>query len=363
MVPCVSRISAHLLLVLGLTLPSANAAYAQETSPDSRAFALIAGGPGDAETAFATEMADLFPNEATPRVERGDAGFNNIVQLLSDPKIGAAFVSTDALAHARDVDLGGKLEDRLALVARLGPQEVHVLARREIADIADLAGKRVSFGPSGSSAAITAASVFAALKIAVEPVDLDAGRAMKMLEQGEIAGLVRVGGKPLPLVATLTGDANIHLLPIPFDAALQEAYLPTRFEHGDYPDLVAADAEVPTIATGLVLLAARDKGDPAYDAWLETFTGTFFAGFAALEESGRHPKWREVNLAASLPGFQRADAASAWLNKQPIEKAEKGQDANRATTAPALPAAVSMSEEQKKALFQEFIEWRRARQH
>ena len=365
---CVMRIAPHLCLCLGLTLLANLAAQAEDRSPQPKSFALIAAGPADAETALAAEMVSLFPNEAKARVSvaRGDAGFNNIIQLLSDPKIGAAFVSTDALAYAKDVDLGGNLEARLALVARLAPQEVHVVAPRSIASLADLAGQKVGVGPSGSSSAVTATSLFAALKIAIEPVALDAERAMAMLKRNEIAALVSVGGKPLPLMAKLAANADLHLLPVPFSAALQNSYLPTRFEHSDYPGLVESEAEIPTIATGLLLLASRDKGGAAYGAWLQSFIDIFFAGFGTLEKSDRHPKWREVNLAAAYPGFTRADAADTWLSQEPIalqEAAEKGPDKNLATTGPALPASVSMSEDQKKALFQEFIEWRRARQH
>ena len=39
----------------------------------------------------------------------------------------------------------------MEVVAR--PQEIHVLARTEIGSLADLAGKKVSFGPVGGSAA------------------------------------------------------------------------------------------------------------------------------------------------------------------------------------------------------------------
>ncbi|MGI8725009.1 MAG: TAXI family TRAP transporter solute-binding subunit [Methyloceanibacter sp.] len=363
------RIGPHLLLCLSLTLLASLAAQAEDKHPEPKSFTLIAAGPADAETALAAEMVSLLPNEARNRVSvaRGDAGFNNIIQLLSDPKTGAAFVSTDALAYAKDANLGGNLQERLALVARLAPQEVHVVARRNIARLGDLAGQKVGVGPSGSSSAVTAASVFAALNIAVDPVALDTERAMAMLKRGEIAALVSVGGKPLSFMAALQADAaDLHLLAIPFSPALQNSYLPARFEHSDYPGLVESEVEVPTIATGLLLLASRDRDGPAYGAWLQFFIESFFSGFGTLEKRDRHPKWREVNLAAAYPGFARAEPADAWLHKEPValqDAAEKGPDANLATTAPALPASVSMSEDQKKALFQEFIEWRRARQH
>jgi uncharacterized protein len=359
------RIACSILLGFGLTLSSYVSA---QTSPHPDSFALLASGPEDSETQLATEMVSLLPQESRPRVriERGDAGFNAIVQLLSDPKIGAAFISTDALAYAKDVELGGRLEERLALIARLAPQEVHILAGRHITKIEDLAGQKVAVGPSGSSSAITAASLFAALKIEIEALPIEATRALDLLKRNEIAALVGVGGKPLPYLASMD-EENLHLLAVPFGEELQAVYLPTRLEHDDYPGLIDGNADVPTIATGLALLAAVDKGDTArgaYKAWLEVLVGNFFTGLAELRVGDHHQKWRDVNLAASIPGLPRAGAAEAWLGLQSQPVAEAGPAEVRLTaTEPQVPTSASISEDQREALFQEFIEWRRARQH
>ena len=49
------------------------------------------------------------------------------------------------------------------------------------------------------------------------------------------------------------------LLPVPFGASLEAVYLPTRIEQHDYPDLIQPGGEVPTVATGMVLLAAKGE--------------------------------------------------------------------------------------------------------
>ena len=362
----VPRIACSILLGFGLTL-SGNAGA--QTSPHPDSFALLASGPEGSETQLATEMVSLLPQESRPRVriERGDAGFNAIVQLLSDPKIGAAFISTDALAYAKDVELGGRLEERVALIAQLAPQEVHILVARHVTKLEELAGQKVAVGPSGSSSAITAASLFAALKIEIEAVPIDANRAIGMLKRNEIAALVSVGGKPLPYLASMY-EENLHLLAVPFSEELQAVYFPTRLEHEDYPGLIGDDA-VPTIATGLALLAAVDKGDAArgaYKAWLEVFVENLFTGMAKLKVGDHHHKWRDVNLAASIPGFPRATVAEAWLGlqSQPMaETAATKSEVQLTAAEPQAPTSASISEDQREALFQEFIEWRRARQH
>jgi hypothetical protein len=71
---------------------------------------------------------------------------------------------------------------------------------------------------------------------------------------------VIVGGRPYLLIGAVPANSGVHLLPIPFGAPLEAAYLPTRIEQRDYPNLIQPGGEVPTVATGMVLLAA--KGDP-----------------------------------------------------------------------------------------------------
>ena len=226
----------------------------------------------------------------------------------------------------------------------------------------------MAVGPSGSSSAITAASLFAALKIEIEAVPIDANRAIGMLKRNEIAALVSVGGKPLPYLAAMY-EENLHLLAVPFNEELQAVYFPTRLEHAEYPGLIDANAEVPTIATGLALLAAVDKSDAArgaYKAWLEVFVENLFTGMAKLKVGDHHHKWRDVNLAARIPGFPRAAVAEAWLglHSPPVAEAAATKSEVQLTAAePQAPTSASISEDQREALFEEFIEWRRARQH
>src|SRR5262249_7164703 len=98
-------------------------------------------------------MANLFEKDRAFRVAPtlGDAGAGNIALLLNDPSVDVALVSIDALSAAAAIV--PTLSDCLELVARLAPQEIHALARADIDSGAELAGKKVSLGPAGSSSA------------------------------------------------------------------------------------------------------------------------------------------------------------------------------------------------------------------
>lgn len=353
-----------LSLLAGFSLWLApDCARAEEIPPDASPdwLGVIAGDQSGSELALGSEMAELSAQATNLRVVAlpGDAGLGNIARLMSEPHADIAFVSTDALALAEAKNTAANLAEQLRLVARLSPQEVHVLARSEVGSLAALAGKKVSIGPSGGSAAVTASLLFRALNIEISPVDLDNDTALQQLDEGAIDAMVIVGGKPAAFISAIPADRGLHLLPVGFGGSLARLYLPTRLGHDDYPNLIAAGAEVPTIATGLVLLAATAKDDPGHASRMARLVDTLFSRFAELKGEGHHPKWNEVNLAASLPGLKRAPEAEAWLQQhRPGER-----DSLPAKRTIEAGAASSTNQAQREALFQQFIEWKRAKGH
>jgi TRAP transporter TAXI family solute receptor len=356
---CVLRQGLSLLCAVLIALLAGQSARAAADTDQSQANAwlgLIAGAAAGSETAYASDMASLVPQGGSFRIRPvlGDAGAGNLAALLNDPQVDIAFVGTDALAKEKG------LADKLELVARLSPQEVHVLARADLGAVSDLAGKPVNFGPAGSASAITGAKIFKALGLDVQALDLDAAAAIERLKRGEIAAVVVVGGKPLPLVSAIPANAGIRLLPIPFGAPLEASYLPTEIEPDAYPNLIQSRAGVTTVATGMALVAAKLKNDPGVQERVTRFISTIFPRFAKLQVDSRHPKWREVNLAASLPGYTRSRAAETWLSGRSEAEARPVASAS-AAPAPSLGEGL-MSNEQKEALFKRFIQWQRGKE-
>jgi hypothetical protein len=47
---------------------------------------------------------------------------------------------------------------------------------------------------------------------------------------------------------------------------------------------------------------------------VEKFIGTFFPRIAEVAQPPHHVKWRELNLGATLAGWNRLESAEAWLN-------------------------------------------------
>lgn len=348
-------------LVLAAFLASGPARSAESGAAKPEAgeafLGLIAGPAAGSETVLAADMASLFPQgDLNILPILGDAGVGNLARLDA-LKVDLAFVSTDVLAEASAKD--ASLHERLELVTRLAPQEVHVLARADIGRLSDLAGREVNFGLPGSASAITAAALFKALQIEVAASNLDVAAAIERLKDGAISAAVFVGGKPSPVIGAISPNSGIHLLPVSFGESLAVDYLPTRLAPADYPNLIEPGGEVPTVATGLVLLAVTSEEGSGSAARVARFVETVFPRFAELQAEGRHPKWREVNLAASLPGFKRNAAAASWLlGAQDRPKGPVTAKAD-ASQGPRLVRSPSMSREQKETLFERFIEWQR----
>src|SRR5215831_5302 len=71
----------------------------------------------------------------------GQGPVQSIIDLLDHRRFDAAVVPSDVLAYLRD----GHFAGAPSTITTIDEEEVHILARQEIASIADLAGKKVNF--------------------------------------------------------------------------------------------------------------------------------------------------------------------------------------------------------------------------
>jgi hypothetical protein len=93
---------------------------------------------------------------------------------------------------------------------------------------------------------------------------------------------------------------------------------------------------------------------------VKRFINAFFSRFNEFLQPGRHPKWREVNLAADVPGWERIKPAQEWLGRIAAEKAQSDQLQD--LEAFLSSRGTSASPEQRERLFEEFLAWQSARE-
>jgi TRAP transporter TAXI family solute receptor len=307
------------LISSALTLLGGPAALAQGTGARRRVaedpareanagtIGVISGGADGTYIRIAADLASVLDEGDYLRVLPviGKGSLQNISDLLYLRGIDVAIVQSDVLAAVTRDRLIPGVGQLVQYITKLYDEEVHILARRDIERVEDLAGQPVNMDLRGSGTAMTASLVFGSLGVNVQAVHAPQDLALDRLRRGEIAALVYVAGKPARLFSGLRAEEGLHLLSLPLAPQLLQTYLPASVEHADYPNLVAEDQAVQTVAVGAVLAVYAWKPGTERYGKLVRFLERFNRKFPELLQPPRHPKWREVNLTAQVPGWTR----------------------------------------------------------
>jgi TRAP-type uncharacterized transport system substrate-binding protein len=312
---------------------------------------------------YATELAQVLDDgdnlRILPIVTYGAA--SNLDDLLYLRNVDIAVTQSDVFDYFRNHRKISNLQYRVNYIVRLPVSEVQILARSDIKSIEDLRGKKVNFGPAGSGSSLTGTIIFQRLKVQVEQTLFDSPTAMQKLKAGEIAALIRVIGKPIDYFAKIPPNSGLHFVPIPFSKTFADYYALGELSHKDYPTLVPEGQPVDTIAVPTVLAVFNwAKGTDRYRR-VERFVEALFTKWDKFREPPRHPKWRDVNLAATVPGWNRSSLAEEMLKRiRPKEVADA--QAERGEFAAFLKnkgsATANLTDEQRETLFREFVRWR-----
>jgi uncharacterized protein len=311
---------------------------------------------------FANELAEVLDDgdnlRVLPIVTYGAA--SNLDDLLYLRNVDIAVTQADVFEYFRTQRKISNLEHRVNFVIRLPVSEMHVLARSDVRSIEDLRGKKVSFGPAGSASSLTGTIVFQRLGVQVEQVLYDNPTALQKLKTGELAALVRVIGKPIDFFAKIPVDSGLHFVPIPFSKIFADYYTVGELTSKEYPGLVPAGQPIDTIAAPAVLAVFNwSKGSDRYRR-IERFVERLFTRWDQFREPPRHPKWRDVNLAATVPGWSRWAVAEEMLRrirpKDAVDPQVASSDFSAFLKDKGSPAA-NFTQEQREALFREFLQW------
>ncbi len=321
---------------------------------------------------FADELAQVLDDgdklRVLPIVTYGAA--SNLDDLLYLRGVDVAITQSDVFEYFRTQRKIANLEKRVNYIIRLPVSEMHVLARNEIKSIEDLRGKKVSFGPAGSASSLTGTIVFQRLGVQVDQALIDNPTAIQKLQSGEISALVRVIGRPIDFFAKIPPNSGLHFVPIPFSKKFADYYTVGELTSKDYPTLIGEGERVDTIAVPAVLAAFNwQKGTDRYQR-VQRFVQALFTNWDKFRHPPRHPKWRDVNLAATVPGWTRLSAASDMLD-QLAAQAEAAAATNAQANAQASSAFASflqangganLNAQQRDALFRQFEQWQRQHQ-
>lgn len=309
-----------LLPATAQTLPAAvNRPSARASKPDPNASTVgLAGGLLEGSfIRYAADLAKVLDDgdnlRVIPLVTYGAVG--NVRDLLDLKGVDVAITQADALDYfRRDLKIPN-IEKRIQYISPLYFADVHIYARPEIKNIEDLRGRKVAFNTPGSAANLTGKVIFDRLDIQVDQLLINNSLALEKMRIGEVAAVVHVVGKPNDLFARLRPEDGFHFLPVDFNQKFDDYYLPSSLGWEDYPLLIPKGQTVHTLAVSTVLAVYNwPKSSERYRR-VSRFIEAYFAKFQQLRQPSFQPKWRDVNLAGTVPGWTRYQPAEEALSK------------------------------------------------
>ncbi len=309
---------------------------------------------------FAAELAKALDDgdnlRVLPIVTYGAT--ENLSDLLYLKGIDMAITHADVFDEFKRNRRAANLDRRVSYISQMYVGELHVFARHDIKSLQDLNGKKVGFHTKGAGPTVTGPILFERLGITVEPVFINNAIAIEKMKAGEIAAILHTVGKPNNLFVNLDSDVG-HFLPVEYGEKFADYYVPSTLGHEDYPNLFQPGEKVDTIGIPVVLAVYNWPDGHDRHRRVERFIQSYFERFETLRNPPYHPKWKEINLAAKVPGWNRYFVAEKMLEEMQPQTVAAGIDPNYARSQAARAAPSNRAEQER--LFQEFLEWSRQR--
>jgi TRAP transporter TAXI family solute receptor len=301
-----------------------------------------------------------------PIVSYGAA--SNLDDLLYLRGVDAAITQSDVFEYFRTQRKISGLEQRVQYILRLPISELHILVRHDVQTLEDLRGKKVNFGPAGTGASLTGTILFQRLGINVQEVLIDQSTALQKLQNGEVDAIARVVLKPIDYFSKLPANSGFHLLEIPYTKMadkFEDFYTLGEFTKNEYPNLLEGKDHIDTIAVPAVLAVFNWPAKTERYRKVERLVQYLFNRWDTFQHPPYHPKWRDINLAATVPGWTRFGVAEDLLKKMQIQQQQAGvqtqpgiQTQPGVQTNLAAQPGVPNNQTDKDALYREFLRWR-----
>src|ERR1700716_2590418 len=217
---------------------------------------IITAPVGGAFAAMGSDMVRVLDDGDNLRVLPiiGKGSVQNLVDIMMLRNVDMGFVVSDALAFVKKEYDVTNIDQRVSYIVKLFNNDLHIVARKNIKTIYDLAGKKIM--SERNLGYFSVRTIFDRLNIAAD-VDFktdDAGGLQKFLN-GDADAWIVSAGKVAPIIRSIKNDeGKLHFVSVPYEKSLADLYLPSTLSAAEYPNLVAAGADVDTVAASTLLM-------------------------------------------------------------------------------------------------------------
>lgn len=289
------------------------------------AITLITDGSDLQASHYATDLAALMEAERDLRIlpVLGHGPVEAIRDLLFLKGIDASIVPSDTVAYMRKQGLIQDVEKKVTYVARLGSAQLHVITRKDIATLNDLAGKKINVGAASEARFVTASLLFESLGVNFTAVDGREADAAKLLKNGKADAIVLLAPQPSPIAEDLASSGGFRLLNVTGNDELNAIYAPAMLNAKSYQGLAQEGGVTETLSVSYAVAVFNwKKGTDRYYK-LRKFADVLYSGIGDLQTGHWQAAWTDVNLSADLPGWTRYVSADEWLANNKRSKAER----------------------------------------
>ena len=307
----------------GAESASSSSAASSAAAGSGTALRFVTGGESGTYYAFGSVIAQHATNNAGIQVTAlaGNGSQANVIEL-EDGNAELAFCQSDVMAYAYEGTnlFEGAPVGIFSTVACLYDEQVQIVTcDPDIKTVADLKGKKVSIGASGSGVYFNALDILAAYDLTeddISPTFESFADTANSIKDGKIdAGFV-VAGAPTTAITDLSTTKTAYLVALDdehVDKLLKASpyYSKNVIEKGTYD---GQEEDVTTVAVGAVVLAA----DTVSEDDVYAFIADIYDNAESLVDT--HAKYAELSLekAASITSVPYHPGAAKYLE-------EKGQ--------------------------------------
>lgn len=187
---------------------------------ETTALKMATGGTTGTYYAFGGIVAGALENAVegvTCTVHDSGASKANVFEII-DGEADLAFAQNDVTYYAltgTDLFANDGKQEGFSVMAGLYPEVVQIVASKDITDISQLKGLKVSVGDAGSGTEFNARQILGAYDISFDDIEvqnLDFGNSATALKDGKIDAFFTVAGAPTTNIVDLSTTTDINIL-------------------------------------------------------------------------------------------------------------------------------------------------------